>query len=180
MDYHCNSTISFTAGYASILSYKYGEQPISHEITENRIWEQINLNAKYGRFDMQHRYRMEQRLIDNWSNSSGEFIKGKDDYRNRVRYRMMINVPLSRKEMSNNTLFLNVNDELFLGFGKGISKNVLDQHRFIAALGWRFNPNFNIQVGYLNQMIFKSDGINIERNRTLWLSTSYNIDFTKK
>ena len=180
LDYHCNSTISFTAGYASILSYKYGEQPISNEITENRIWEQINLNAKYGRFDMQHRYRMEQRLIDNWSNSSGEFIKGKDDYRNRVRYRIMMNVPLSRKEMSNNTLFLNVNDELFLGFGKGISKNILDQNRFIAALGWRFNPNFNLQVGYLNQMIFKTDGINIERNHTLWFSTSYNIDFTKK
>ena len=180
MDYHYNSTISFTVGYASILSYKYGEQPINHEITENRIWEQVNLKAKYGRFDMQHRYRMEQRLIDNWSNSSGEFIKGKDDYRNRVRYRMMVNVPLSRKEMANNTLFLNVNDELFLGFGKGISKNILDQNRFITALGWRFNPNFNIQIGYLNQMVFKTDGVNIERNHTLWLSTSYNIDFRKK
>ena len=180
LDYHYNSTISFTVGYASILSYKYGEQPISHEITENRIWEQVNLKAKYGRFDMQHRYRMEQRLIDNWTNSSGFFVQGKDNYRNRVRYRMMVNVPLSRKEMTNNTLFLNVNDELFLGFGKGISKNILDQNRFITALGWRFNPNFNIQIGYLNQMVFKTDGVNIERNHTLWLSTSYNIDFRKK
>ena len=108
------------------------------------------------------------------------FIKGKDDYRNRVRYRMMVNVPLSRKEMANNTLFLNVNNEVFLGFGKGISKNILDQNRFITALGWRFNPNFNIQIGYLNQMVFKTDGIKVERNHTLWLSTSYNIDFSKK
>jgi hypothetical protein len=122
---------------------------------------------------------MEQRLIDNWSNSSGDFIQGKDNYRNRVRYRMMVNVPLSRKEMANNTLFLNINDELFLGFGKGIAKNILDQNRFITALGWRFNPNFNIQLGYLNQMVFKSDGIKVERNHTLWLSTTYNIDFTK-
>jgi hypothetical protein len=122
---------------------------------------------------------MEQRLIDNWSNSSGTFIQGKDNFLNRVRYRMMVNVPLSRKEMANNTLFLNVNDELFLGFGKGIAKNILDQNRFIAALGWRFNPNFNIQLGYLNQMVLKTDGIKVERNHTLWLSTTYNIDFTK-
>jgi hypothetical protein len=106
-------------------------------------------------------------------------VQGKDNYRNRVRYRLMVNVPLSRKEMDNNTLFLNVNDELFLGYGKGIEKNILDQNRFIAALGWRFSPDFNIQLGYLNQMIFKSDGIKVERNHTLWLSTTYNMDFTK-
>ena len=180
LDYHYNSAISFTAGYASIISYQYGAQPINHQTTENRIWEQINLKNQYGRFDMQHRYRMEQRLTDNWSESFGELVQGKDNFRNRIRYRMMINMPLTRKEMANNTLFLNVNNELFLGFGKGIAKNILDQNRFISALGWRFNPNFNIQIGYLNQMIFKSDGINIERNHTLWLLTSYNVDFTKK
>jgi hypothetical protein len=179
LDYYHNPNISFTAGYASIISYQYGEQPISHQTHENRIWEQVNLKSKYGRFDLQHRYRMEQRLIDNWTNSSGAFVQGKDNYRNRVRYRMMVNVPLSRKEMANNTLFLNVNDEVFLGFGKGIAKNVLDQNRFIAALGWRFSPNFNIQLGYLNQMVLKTDGIKVERNHTLWLSTTYNIDFTK-
>ena len=179
LEYYQNPNVTFTAGYASIISYQYGDQPISHQTTENRIWEQVNLKAKYGRFDLQHRYRMEQRLIDNWSNASGSFVQGKDNYRNRVRYRMMVNVPLSRKEMANNTLFLNVNDEVFLGFGKGIAKNVLDQNRFIAALGWRFSPNFNIQLGYLNQMVLKSDGIKVERNHTLWLSTTYNIDFTK-
>lgn len=180
LEYYYNQNCSFTVGYASIISYQYGAQPINHQTTENRIWEQINLKNQYGRFDMQHRYRMEQRLIDNWSESFGELVQGKDNFRNRIRYRMMINLPLTRKEMANNTLFLNVNNELFLGFGKGIAKNILDQNRFISALGWRFNPNFNIQIGYLNQMIFKSDGINIERNHTLWLSTIYNIDFTKK
>jgi hypothetical protein len=179
IDYYQNPNITFTVGYASIISYPYGDQPINHQSHENRIWEQVNLKAKYGRFDMQHRYRMEQRLIDNWSNSTGSFVQGKDNYRNRVRYRIMVNVPLSRKEMANNTLFLNVNDEVFLGFGKGIAKNILDQNRFITSLGWRFNPNFNIQLGYLNQMVFKTDGIKVERNHTLWISTTYDIDFTK-
>ena len=48
------------------------------------------------------------------------------------------------------------------------------------AFGWRFNKEFNLQVGYLNQFVAKSDGINMERNHTLLISTLYNLDFTKK
>jgi hypothetical protein len=77
-------------------------------------------------------------------------------------------------------LFLNVNNEIFVGFGKGIAKNVFDQNRFNAALGWKFNPNFSLQLGYLNQYIIKIDGIKAERNHTLLISTSYNLDITKK
>jgi hypothetical protein len=81
--------------------------------------------------------------------------------------------------MANNTLFLNVNDELFVGFGKGIVKNPIDQNRFIAALGWRFNVKTNVQVGYLNQFVIKSNAIDMERNHSLWISMVYNLDFTK-
>ena len=31
LEYYYNSNISFTAGYASIISYQYGDQPISHQ-----------------------------------------------------------------------------------------------------------------------------------------------------
>jgi hypothetical protein len=48
------------------------------------------------------------------------------------------------------------------------------------ALGWRFNKDFNFQMGYLNQFGVKSDGVKAERNHTLLISTVYNIDFTKK
>jgi hypothetical protein len=74
---------------------------------------------------------------------------------------------------------MNVNDEVFLGFGKGIGKNILDQNRFIAAVGYQFSPNFNFQMGYLNQFVIKSDGIQMERNHTLWASVVYNLNFSK-
>jgi hypothetical protein len=75
---------------------------------------------------------------------------------------------------------LNVNDEVFVNFGKGVGKNIFDQNRLNFALGWRFNKDFNVQVGYLNQFIEKADGIRNERNHTLLISTVYNFDFTKK
>jgi hypothetical protein len=77
-------------------------------------------------------------------------------------------------------LFLAVYDEPFLGFGKGIAKNILNQNRFYVALDWRFNPNFNVQMGYLNQYVVKKDGIQAERNHTLQMSISYHLDFRKK
>lgn len=181
LDYYVNSSLSATVGYGWIVTFPYGEQPITHEFQEHRIWEQINLKSKYGRFEIQHRYRLEQRFLENWiASNGGNYTKSTNLFRQRIRYRFMVQVPLTKKEMTDNTLFLNINDEPFIGFGKGIGKNIVDQNRFIAALGWRFNKEFNIQLGYLNQFVVKPDGVRMERNHTLWLSTTMNFDLTKK
>jgi hypothetical protein len=101
-------------------------------------------------------------------------------YRQRARYRVTLTVPLSKMQMADKTLFLTASDEVFIGFGKGIAKNVLDQNRLGVALGWRFNAACNIQLGYLNQYIIKKDGIHTERNHTFIVGVTYNIDFRKK
>jgi hypothetical protein len=181
VDYLINSSLSVTAGYAWVVSYPYGDMPIAHTFNEQRIWQQVNAKSKYGRFELQHRYRLEQRFLENYiRNQDGTFSKGSDLFRQRVRYRAMVLMPISRKVMLDNTLFLNINNEVFLGFGKGIGKNILDQNRMIFALGWRLNKDFNVQVGYLNQFVIKTDGIKMERNNTLLVSTVYNFDLTKK
>ena len=181
LDYYSKQNAQYTLGYGWIRSYQYGEQPIAHANNEHRIWEQFILKNKVGRVEFQHRYRLEQRIIENWKvNSSGEFEQEGFIFRQRVRYRFFATVPLSRKEMVDNTLFLAVYDEPFLGFGKGIGKNILDQNRLYFALGWRFNKNCNVQLGYLNQYIVKTDGIKAERNHTLQIGLTYNLDFCKQ
>ncbi len=127
-----------------------------------------------------HRYRLEQRWIENWSNANNTLLsKNGFVFRQRVRYRFMINLPLSRKRMVDNTLFFSISDEIFLGFGKGIGKNVMDQNRFYTGLGWRFTKNIQLQLGYLNQYIIKSDGLHMERNHTLQASLTLQADFSK-
>jgi len=81
--------------------------------------------------------------------------------------------------MVDNTLFFSISDEIFLGFGKGIGKNVMDQNRFYTGLGWRFTKNIQLQLGYLNQYIIKSDGLHMERNHTLQASLTLQADFSK-
>ena len=181
VDYYAKNGVQYTAGYAWIRSYPYGDQPIAHSNNENRIWQQIITKSKVGRVDVQNRYRLEQRFIENWvKDADGVYMQDGFYFRQRVRYRLLLTVPLSRKEMSDNTLFFTAYDEPFLGFGRGIAKNVLDQNRLYAALGWRFNAACNIQLGYLNQYIVKKDGIQAERNHTLQAALTYNIDFRKK
>ena len=181
VDYYSKQNAQYTVGYGWIRSYEYGEQPIAHNLNEHRIWEQFVLKNKIGRVDLSHRYRLEQRFIENWvKDANAVYYQDGFVFRQRVRYRFMVTVPLSRKEMKDNTLFLAVYDEPFLGFGKGIGKNILDQNRLYGALGWRFNKDLNVQLGYLNQYIVKTDGIKVERNHTLQIGLTYNIDFTKK
>ena len=180
-EYVINPKISVMVGYGWIKTFPYGTQPVLHDFNEHRVFEQVNLKDKIGRFELQHRYRIEQRFIEQYAiNSLGEVVQVDPVFRNRIRYRAMVMVPLSRKEMTDNTLFLNVNDELFVGIGEGIAKNPIDQNRFIAALGWRFNAQTNVQVGYLNQFVIKSNATDMERNHSLWISMVYNLDFSKR
>ena len=167
LDYRLNPNCTFSGGYGWIISYPYGSQPIATQTQEQRLWQQVNLKAQYGAIQIQHRYRLEQRWIDTM-------------FRKRIRYRAQCIIPLQKTYLAQGKgLFLNVNDEVFLGFGKGIGKNILDQNRFIVAIGYKFNSNLNIQLGYLNQFVIKANGVQMERNHTLWTSVVYNLDFTK-
>jgi hypothetical protein len=180
LEYEINPKVSVMGGYAWIKTFPYGTQPILHEFNEHRMFEQVNLKDKAGRLEVQHRYRIEQRILEQYAlNSSGNVVQVDPVFRNRIRYRALVMLPLSRKTMEDQTLFLSINNELFVGFGKGIAKNPIDQNRFITALGWRFNAQTNVQVGYLNQFIFKSTAIDMERNHSLWISMVYNLDFTR-
>ena len=68
---------------------------------------------------------------------------------------------------------------LFIGFGRGIAKNVLDQNRLYGALGYQVNAAAQLQLGYLFHRVFKPDGIQREDNHTLQMALFYNMDFTK-
>lgn len=178
LDYKVNGNLSVMAGYGWIKTYPYGIQPVLHDFNENRLFEQANIISAIGKVDIQHRYRIEQRWIDQYvKNSAGEIVQVDPIFRNRVRYRLMVLVPLTRKEKTNHIPFVQINDEVFVGIGKGIAKNPLDQNRFIAAIGWRFNASTNVQVGYLNQFIIKTNATDMERNHTLWLGLTHNLDF---
>ncbi|HCN51235.1 MAG TPA: DUF2490 domain-containing protein [Chryseobacterium sp.] len=121
-------------GYGFILSQPYvnGEK---RENVEHRIFQQFITKQKFGRFNLQHRYRLEERFLE-------------DDFRMRFRYMLGLNIPITQKEMLPKTLYASVYNEIFLHF----NSPVFDRNRVYGALGYVINKNMRIEAGYMNQL----------------------------
>ncbi|MGE8431281.1 DUF2490 domain-containing protein [Chryseobacterium joostei] len=142
-------------GYGFILSQPYanGEK---RENIEHRIFQQYITKQKFGRFNIQHRYRLEERFLE-------------DDFRMRFRYMLGLNIPITQKEMLPKTLYASVYNEIFLHF----DSPVFDRNRVYGALGYVINKNMRIEAGYMNQ-------IQENRNRgQIQIGFYNNIPFTK-
>lgn len=109
--------------------------------TEDRIYEQFTFKHWPGRPIFEHRFRLEQRWIEE---------AGATDYRNRFRYRLQITTPLNHSTLQAGTRFVNVYDELMLNFADG-THNGFDQNRLYGAYGWQFTEHANLQLGLLWQ-----------------------------
>ncbi|AZA85257.1 DUF2490 domain-containing protein [Chryseobacterium lactis] len=121
-------------GYGFILSQPYvnGEKK---ENIEHRIFQQFITKQKFGRFNLQHRYRLEERFLE-------------DDFRMRFRYMLGVTIPITQKEMLPKTLYASVYNEIFLHF----NSPVFDRNRVYGALGYVINKNMRIEAGYMNQL----------------------------
>lgn len=143
------------AGYAFILGrpYENGEKT---ENIEHRIFQQYITKQKFGRFNLQHRYRLEERFMD-------------DDFRMRFRYYLNMSIPINNKEMLPKTFYASVYNEIFLH----LDSPVFDRNRVYGALGYVINKNMRIEAGYMNQ-------IQENKNRgQIQIGFYNNIPFTK-
>lgn len=180
-EYSFNPTLSGTIGYGWINTYPYGEQPVSGETGEHRAWQQIVLNGRIGRLSIQHRYRLEQRWIERLTTTpDGSLFNDGFNYSNRLRYRLIVNMPINKPTISKGATFISIYDEPFVSWGGVIQNNHLDQNRFYAALGYQYSPEGNVQLGYLNQVLIKSDGIRREINHTLQIAFTHHLDLRMK
>lgn len=180
IDYNLNKSISFTLGYGLITTFPYGEQAVITTFNEHRIWQQLVIRQKINGLDIQHRYRIEQRWSEKFladQNGTPEYLGF--TYGNRIRYRILFSHPIVKLK-NDKTIFAACYDEVFINFGPNVKLNIFDQNRLYFAVGYSFSDRGNVQLGYLNQFILKSNGVNRENNHTLQAALTYNFDFTKK
>ncbi len=143
------------AGYAFILSRPYEDGEKTENI-EHRIFQQYITKQKFGRFNLQHRYRLEERFME-------------DDFRMRFRYYINVSIPINNKEMLPKTFYASVYNEIFLHS----DSPVFDRNRVYGALGYVINKNMRIEAGYMNQ-------IQENKNRgQVQIGFYNNIPFTK-
>ncbi len=141
LSYHINDYSLATAGYGYFRTESFAKGDKNVFSNEHRVWQQFILRNKISRVDFEHRYRLEQRWI---SVSTGE-----DDYKNRIRYRLYVGIPLNNPKMDDGTIYLAFYDEIFLD----LSDTPFDQNRLYGALGYKLNKAWNFQVGYLSHRL---------------------------
>ncbi len=146
--YNCSeNNNNLLIGYAFILSQNYiGGTDDKLQVNEHRIFQQFINRHSLSRLFVQHRFRLEQRFIE-------------DNFKLRFRYFLALNVPLNNTTMMGNTVYLSAYNEIFLN----TAENVLDRNRLYAGLGYKINEKIRFEVGYMNQFLYRGsrDQINL-------------------
>jgi Protein of unknown function (DUF2490) len=186
VNYQANPKLLLRLGYAWIETFPYGEYAINaqgKDFTEHRIFQMATINDKISKFELSHRFMLEQRFVGRYTKPE---LTVEDDYvfMNRVRYMFRIQMPLKGTEIKNKTPYIAAYDEIFIGFGENVNENIFDQNRIGLLLGYRFDNNFRIEAGYLNQTLQLGREINqsnvFQSNNGFVINTLLNLDFTKK
>lgn len=186
INYQVNPKLQLRLGYAWAETYAYGDipiQPFGKTFTEHRSYQMATLTDKLGRFDLTHRFMLEQRWIGRFAAATSvkeeEFI-----FSNRMRYLYRMQLPLKGNTLDNKEPYLAAYDELFIGFGRNVNENVFDQNRIGFLIGYRFNPAVRIEGGYLNQIVQlgrEVGGRNVfQYNTGIVVNTFFNLDATRK
>lgn len=157
LNYHFAPNATATLGYAYISTDPTFPEPDGEQnIGEHRIFQQFVLRNKVGKLQFSHRYRLEQRFIDNP-------ITG-NNTQHRARYFLRLTYPLSEK------FFLTAYEEIFIN----LQKPLFGQNRLYAALGYKINKDISMQYGYL-----KNHFSNTHFDR-LQIGIWWNTDLRKK
>jgi hypothetical protein len=131
---------SMLAGVGQFATYNTSENFESPVVHEFRVWEQLTLYNKLGRVKVDHRYRVEQRYINN-------------DETNRFRYRLNVTVPINNKDATHNTLYVVANNEIFFTN----TAPYFQRNRIYGGAGFTFNKYCALQVGWMRQFDMRKD-----------------------
>jgi hypothetical protein len=164
-------------GYAFIYNFKYGKQPAGFVNHEQRLWQQVFYKHKIKTVPMTHRLRLEERWVqDHAANESNDY----SDYSWRMRYRILANIPLSKKTLEPKTFYLSLWDEFFWSWGGSVTFHEINQNRIFIGPGYQLTKNTQIQAGFYSQMLIKGDGARQENNRGLLIQINANADLRNK
>lgn len=124
-------------GYGFIFSENYiGQSAEKVNLKEHRIYQQFITKQTGFRVKVQHRYRLEQRWVD------------EADFRLRFRYFLALNLPFNNRDMVDDTWYGSIYNEIFIN-DRGI---IFDRNRLYFGIGYKLSSLAKFEVGYMNQI----------------------------
>jgi len=142
---------------------------------EYRFWAEMLQKSNGGRIQLEHRYRAEIRYISKLNSATQDFYTNFDgentDDRFRFRYRLQAMIPLNRKQLQANTLYVNISDEVHFTQ----KAPYFNQNRFFTGLGYKFEHS-SIQAGVMHQFL----NMPTAQRRKDYLQITYAMTFKRK
>ena len=174
--YYLSDRARLSSGYAFVNHFPAkGHEDISQP--EHRIWQQLQWMQKHPGFNTMQWIRLEERfrrkIEDNNNLASGY------NFSYRLRYNFALMIPLSGKTIEPKTIFLFLNDELHVNFGKEIVYNYFDQNRAFLGLAYQIDKHSNVQLGYMNIFQQTASGNTYNTTHAARLFLFHNLDFRK-
>ncbi|MFV8325142.1 DUF2490 domain-containing protein [Flavobacterium sp. ZS1P14] len=124
-------------GYAYIHSEPYVAGTAEKVQTdEHRIFQQFITKQQFGRVYIQHRYRFEQRFIE-------------EDFKMRLRYSLSLNVPLNKKLIEKNAVYASLSNEIFIN----TQQNQYDRDRLYGGVGYCLSKYIKVEAGVMTQFL---------------------------
>lgn len=181
LDYQFSKSITASVGYTYYDTYVYGEIPMNKiPIPEHHAWIQGTFSYQLDDLKFTHRLRDENRFVGIVPpNSQGALEIANYEYRNRLRYMLLLNQPLLKKD-GKAKMFAVLGDEVFVNVGVKEAKTLVQQNRIIGGLGYNFDAHHQIQINYIHQNIWNLKNTIVENNPTIRISYITNFDWFKK
>ncbi len=145
LGYDINENNNILLGYGFIDSRNIVEETDEIlKVNEHRIYQQFTSKQTIGKLKIQHRYRFEQRFIE-------------DAFKLRYRYFLSLKTPILK---TNQKYYISAYNELFINAD---GDNTFDRNRIYGGLGYALNSNVKFELGYMNQIFESSsrDQINL-------------------
>lgn len=180
VDYQFTKKFIGSVGFSHYNTYSYGNPAMNKiSIPENHFWIQVTFVHNKGQLKITHRLRDEFRYFGiATTQSNGDLEIDHYDYRNRLRYMLLFNFPLIKKEDATK-LFALFGDEIFMNLGSNAGKTFLNQNRLIGGVGYIFDKNHQIQLSYIHQNIWNYTNTFQESNPTVRLTYVTHFDWNK-
>lgn len=160
MSYALSNNYTFLIGAGRYTTFHPDNIPDS-VLIEDRIFEQLSFTSNLGRLLFDHRYRVEQRWIN-------------DAFRTSFRYKANVILPINHRKLRSGTLFLQAFDEISLGL-KAYS---FERNRLSASLGMQFSKSFSMLAGWINEDN-ESHASHLEKHNLL-INLIYQVQRSKK
>ena len=132
-------------------------------VSDNRIWQQLVVNKRYGNSTLQHRLRLEERGLGRLETDGKQIFVRDRKFNARFRYFNRWIKPFTPTTNFQKGSYLALQNEFFFNtVGARYANNKLfDQSRTYGGFGYRLSKEFDVELGYMLQFIVRNNNDNI-------------------